>query len=63
MLREKVARVFREILLDEVGHKETGARALAAVVRPKPGLSEPPELLLKSPASVCACATSSSVFR
>jgi rubrerythrin len=29
----KIAEVFREILLDEVGHKETGARALAAVVK------------------------------
>jgi len=33
----KVARVFREILRDEVGHKETGARALAAVVKTKTG--------------------------
>jgi rubrerythrin len=31
----KIAEVFREILLDEVGHKETGARALAAVVKTK----------------------------
>jgi len=29
----KIARVFREILLDEVGHKDTGARALAALIR------------------------------
>ena len=28
-----MARVFREILLDEMAHKETGARALAAVVK------------------------------
>src|SRR6266568_6109166 len=33
----KIASVFREILLDEVGHKETGARALAAVVKTKTG--------------------------
>jgi len=29
----KIPAVFREILLDEMGHKETGARALAAVVK------------------------------
>lgn len=29
----KIARVFREILLDEVGHKDTGARALAELIR------------------------------
>lgn len=29
----KVARVFREILRDEMEHKDTGARALAAVVK------------------------------
>ena len=33
----KVARVFREILLDELGHKETGARALAAAVKTETG--------------------------
>jgi hypothetical protein len=34
----KSAAVFREILLDEVEHKETGARALAAVVRTESGV-------------------------
>ena len=29
----KIARVFHEILLDEVGHKDTGARALADLIR------------------------------
>jgi hypothetical protein len=33
----KMARVFREILRDEMGHKESGARELAAVVRTKAG--------------------------
>src|SRR6266498_3414510 len=33
----KIAEVFREILLDEVGHKETGARALAAAVKTETG--------------------------
>jgi rubrerythrin len=28
----KIARVFREILRDEVGHKDTGARALAGLI-------------------------------
>jgi hypothetical protein len=28
----KIARVFHEILLDEVGHKDTGARALAELI-------------------------------
>ena len=28
-----IARVFHEILLDEVGHKDTGARALAGLIR------------------------------
>jgi hypothetical protein len=32
-LERKMARVFREILRDEVGHKDTGARALAALVK------------------------------
>ncbi len=31
----KIARVFHEILLDEVGHKDTGARALAGLIRDK----------------------------
>lgn len=35
---QKVARVFREILLDEVEHKDTGARALDAIVKSKTGL-------------------------
>jgi hypothetical protein len=29
----KIARVFHEILLDEVGHKDNGARALAGLIR------------------------------
>ncbi len=29
----KIARVFHEILLDEVGHKDSGARALADLIR------------------------------
>jgi hypothetical protein len=29
----KIARVFHEILLDEVGHKDSGARALAEMIR------------------------------
>jgi len=29
----KIARVFHEILLDEVGHKDSGARALAGLIR------------------------------
>jgi hypothetical protein len=32
-LHGKIARVFREILLDEVEHKDSGGRALAALVR------------------------------
>jgi rubrerythrin len=36
-VERKVARVFRQILLDEMAHKETGARALAAVVKTEPG--------------------------
>jgi hypothetical protein len=31
----KIARVFHEILLDEVGHKDSGGRALASLVRDK----------------------------
>jgi rubrerythrin len=34
----KVARVFREILLDEVEHQDTGARALGAIVKSETGL-------------------------
>ena len=29
----KIARVFQEILLDEVGHKDSGARALTSLIR------------------------------
>ena len=29
----KIARVFHEILRDEVGHKDSGARALAGLIR------------------------------
>jgi hypothetical protein len=32
-VESKIARVFHEILLDEVGHKDTGARALADLIR------------------------------
>jgi hypothetical protein len=32
-IKGKIARVFHEILLDEVGHKNTGARALAGLIR------------------------------
>jgi hypothetical protein len=32
-LERKIARVFREILLDEVAHKDVGIRSLAALVR------------------------------
>lgn len=31
-IESKIARVFHEILLDEVGHKDTGARALAKLI-------------------------------
>ena len=36
-VERKVARVFRQILLDEMAHKETGARALAAGVKTETG--------------------------
>ena len=41
----KVARVFREILLDEMEHKGTGARALAAVVKSEPGFKRAAEII------------------
>ncbi|HEX9455405.1 MAG TPA: hypothetical protein VGA27_13615, partial [Candidatus Binatia bacterium] len=31
----KIAKVFHEILLDEVGHKDSGGRALARLIRSK----------------------------
>lgn len=32
-LEERIAKVFREILRDEIGHKDTGAQALAKLIR------------------------------
>jgi hypothetical protein len=41
----KIARVFHEILRDEVGHKDSGARALAALVRTDAAFNRAAEII------------------
>ena len=51
-----MARVFRQILLDEMAHKETGARALAAVVKTETGFKRAARIIAEDlqPASAHA---------
>ena len=59
-IEAKIARVFREILLDEVGHKDSGARALGAQIATDRRRAA--EIVARCAASGCTCATSSSAF-
>jgi hypothetical protein len=44
-IEAKIARVFHEILLDEVGHKDSGARSLAALIRDKNSFRRAAEII------------------
>ena len=44
-IEAKIARVFHEILLDEVGHKDSGARSLAALIRDKKSFRRAAEII------------------
>jgi len=44
-IERKIARVFREILLDETEHKETGLRALASLVRTEAAFKRAAQIL------------------
>ena len=57
----KIACVFHEILLDEIGHKDAGhARASESLSRRRNHFVERQKLSAKPPASGCVCATSNS---
>lgn len=44
-IESKIARVFHEILLDEVGHKDSGARALAGLIRDEESFRRAAEII------------------
>jgi hypothetical protein len=41
----KIAQVFHEILIDEVGHKDVGGRALAALIRDETSLRRAAQII------------------
>ena len=62
-VERKIAEVFREILLDEVGHKDVGLALFGRARCQRQDLRRAARIIVKCPASVCGCATSNSISR